>query len=71
MEDNVLKVGSGKLYIHDEKKEVKSILGTQRTEMEVTGVVKPDRVLEDEDILVLYGSNKDLEKFLHQKIHLN
>lgn len=53
------------------KQEVKSVLGKERTETVVTGVVKPDMVLEKDDILVIYGSNKDIEKFLKQKIHLN
>lgn len=52
------------------KKEVKSLLGKERTEMVVTGVVKPDMIVEKEDILVLYGSNKDLENFLKQKINI-
>lgn len=49
------------------KKEVKSVFGNMRTETQVTGVVKPDLILESKDILVLYGSNKDLETFLKQK----
>lgn len=53
------------------KKEVKSLLGKERTETIVTGVVKPDMVLEAGDILVLYGSNKDLENFLKQKIQIS
>lgn len=51
------------------KKEVKSLLGKERTETIVTGVVKPDMLIETGDILVLYGSNKHLESFLKQKIN--
>tara|TARA_R110001592_G_scaffold154837_4_gene384125 strand:+ start:3108 stop:3800 length:693 start_codon:yes stop_codon:yes gene_type:complete len=49
------------------KKEVKSILGKTKTESKVQGVATPDFILEKDDILVLYGSNKDLEKFLKMK----
>ncbi|KYG82327.1 potassium channel family protein [Roseivirga echinicomitans] len=49
------------------KKEVKSILGKTKTESKVQGVATPDFMLEQDDILVLYGSNKDLEKFLKMK----
>ncbi|WP_323755904.1 TrkA family potassium uptake protein [Roseivirga sp.] len=49
------------------KKEVKSILGKTKTESKVQGVATPDFMLEKDDILVLYGSNKDLKKFLKQK----
>lgn len=50
------------------KSEVKSIVGKSRTELKVQGVATPDLVLEESDILVLYGSNKDLQYFLKQKI---
>ncbi|MGW8123572.1 potassium channel family protein [Roseivirga echinicomitans] len=49
------------------KVEVKSTLGKNRTESRVQGVATPDLILAKEDILVLYGANKDLEKFLKQK----
>lgn len=45
------------------KSEVKSVLGKTRTISKVQGVAKPDLVLEKSDTLVLYGSNKDLQKF--------
>lgn len=51
-----------------EKEEVKTILGKSRTESSVKGVATPDLVLKEGDILVLYGSNKDLQSFLKQKI---
>lgn len=47
--------------------EVESKLGKSKTESKVQGVAKADLVLEKNDILVLYGSNKDLKKFLKQK----
>ena len=47
--------------------EVKSVLGKSRTELTIQGIVTPDQKLEETDILVLYGSNKDLKKFLKQK----
>jgi trk system potassium uptake protein TrkA len=34
----------------------------------VQGVATPDMVLEENDILVLYGSNTDLQKFLKHRI---
>ncbi|MCF8272233.1 MAG: TrkA family potassium uptake protein [Flavobacteriaceae bacterium] len=49
------------------KSEVKSKVGKTTTESKVQGVVTPDYVLQDSDILVLYGSNKDLQTFLNQK----
>jgi trk system potassium uptake protein len=49
------------------KSEVKSKVGKTTTESKVQGVVTPDYVLQESDILVLYGSNKDLQTFLNQK----
>jgi trk system potassium uptake protein TrkA len=37
-------------------------------ESRVQGVATPDMVLEENDILVLYGSNVDLQKFLKHRI---
>lgn len=45
---------------------VKSILGKSRTQNIAQGVATPDLVLEENDIIVLYGSNKDLQYFLKQ-----
>ena len=42
------------------KSEVKSSVGKTATLSKVQGVVTPDYVLQESDILVLYGSNKDL-----------
>jgi trk system potassium uptake protein TrkA len=50
------------------KVEVKSFLGSSMVESKVQGVAKPDLLLEAEDIIVLYGSNKDLQNFLKLKI---
>ncbi|MEQ6120515.1 TrkA family potassium uptake protein [Reichenbachiella sp. MALMAid0571] len=49
------------------KEEVKSLLGKSRTEVNIQGIATPDQQLEETDILVLYGSNKDLQNFLKQK----
>lgn len=49
------------------KSEVKSLLGKSRTKLTIQGIATPDQKLEESDILVLYGSNKDLEKFLKRK----
>jgi trk system potassium uptake protein TrkA len=50
------------------KVEVKSILGKTKTETQIKGVASADNILEKDDILVLYGSNKDLQIFLKQKL---
>jgi trk system potassium uptake protein len=50
------------------KREVKSLLGKSVMESRVQGVATPDMVLEENDILVLYGANVDLQKFLKHKI---
>lgn len=49
-------------------KEVKSIFGKSKVERQILGVASADNVLESNDTLVLYGSNKDLQAFLKQKI---
>lgn len=50
------------------KVEVKSILGKTKTETQIQGVASAENILEPNDILVLYGSNKDLQIFLNQKL---
>lgn len=50
------------------KVEVKSVLGKTTIDTQIQGVASADTVIEDEDILVLYGSNKDLQNFLKQKL---
>lgn len=49
------------------KEEVKSLLGKSRTEVNIHGIATPDQTMEETDILVLFGSNKDLQLFLKQK----
>lgn len=48
------------------KTEGKSTLGRMRNEEKVQGVASPDTVLEQNDILVIYGANTDLRKFTNQ-----
>lgn len=50
------------------KVEVKSILGKTKTETQIQGVASAENILEPNDIVVLYGSNKDLQIFLKQKL---
>lgn len=50
------------------KVETKSVLGKTKTEHQIQGVAKDGDQLEAEDILVLYGSNKDLQNFLEKKL---
>lgn len=45
-------------------KEVKSIVGKTRNITKVKGVANPDSILDKDDILVIYGGNKDIKKFL-------
>jgi trk system potassium uptake protein TrkA len=48
------------------KTEIKSVVGKTRNEEKVQGVASPDTILEENDILVIYGANKDLRKFTNQ-----
>lgn len=50
------------------KVEVKSIVGKSKIETQIQGVASAENQLEADDILVLYGSNKDLQIFLKQKL---
>jgi trk system potassium uptake protein TrkA len=50
------------------KIEVKSILGKSRIETQILGVASADNILQENDILVLYGANKDLQNFLKLKL---
>jgi len=50
------------------KVEVKSILGKTKNKTQIQGVASADDILETDDILVLYGSKKDLHFFLRQKL---
>lgn len=44
--------------------EEKSIVGKTRSVTKVKGVASPNNVLNKDDILVVYGANKDIKKFL-------
>ena len=44
--------------------EVKSLVGKTRNITKVKGVASPDNILSKDDILVVYGSNKDIKQFL-------
>lgn len=48
------------------KTEVQSVVGKTRNEDRVQGVASPDTVLNKNDILVIYGANKDLRNFTNQ-----
>ncbi|MBC6368076.1 TrkA family potassium uptake protein [Algoriphagus sp. AK58] len=49
------------------KEEVKSVLGKSRTMERVLGIATPELVLKENEILVLFGANQDLEKFLKKR----
>lgn len=49
------------------KTEVKSLFGKTREELKIEGIAGPEQKLEENDILVLYGANNDLQEFLKQK----
>ena len=44
--------------------EEKSMLGTRKNVSRVQGVASPTTILNEEDIIVLYGGKKDLESLL-------
>jgi trk system potassium uptake protein TrkA len=50
------------------KVEVKSLLGKTKTEIQIQGVASADNILKADDILVLFGSYKDLQVFLKKKL---
>ncbi len=50
------------------QKEVKSLLGKTVIKKEIKGVASDDWILEDGNILVLYGNNKDLNDFAEYKV---
>lgn len=49
------------------KSEVKSLVGKTSTQLVIQGIATPDQQLEPTDLLVLYGSNKDLQEFLKRE----
>ena len=50
------------------KEEVKSILGKTKIVTQIQGLASADNILEPNDIIVLYGSNMNLQIFLKQKL---
>jgi len=50
------------------QKEVKSLLGKTVIKKEIKGVASDDWILEDGNILVLYGNNNDLNDFAEYKV---
>ncbi|MEM6965509.1 MAG: TrkA family potassium uptake protein [Bacteroidota bacterium] len=48
-------------------KEVKSTFGAPQNKLVVQGVASPETVLEEGDLLVIYGAKKDLRNFTNQK----
>ena len=49
------------------REEKKNLLGLNRVVNTVQGVASPKTVLEEEDIMVIYGDNKDIEGLLNEK----
>ncbi len=49
------------------KSEVKSIIGRSRTQITIRDLATPDLLLQEDDILVVFGSNKNLQKFLKKQ----
>jgi trk system potassium uptake protein TrkA len=49
------------------KSEVKSNVGKSQNVLKVQGVASPELLLERDDILVVYGANKDISKLLRGK----
>jgi len=45
--------------------EKSNLLGIKAIKKQVFGVIKPDYVFEEEDILLLFGRVKDIHKFLN------
>lgn len=53
------------------KSEVSSLIGESQTQLKAKSIARPDQILEKDDILVLYGSNYDFEKFLELRKNSN
>lgn len=45
----------------------KNIFGNDKSELQVTGIVPPETVLQSQDILLLFGGPRDLEDFISGK----
>ena len=50
--------------------EQNTFLGKTKNITTVQGIPEPETILEKEDILVIYGTNKDLNKFVKHKSQL-
>lgn len=50
-----------------QKEEVKSVIGKSRTMEKIAGIATPDLILKENEILVLFGKNADMEKFLKKR----
>lgn len=48
------------------KSQSKNMLGINRDEIQVQGVASPKTVLEENDIMVIYGDNKDIKNLLKE-----
>src|SRR5690606_35891539 len=48
------------------KEESRNLLGLKQDEKKVQGVASPKTVLEENDIMVIYGANKDIKKLLNE-----
>ena len=48
------------------KSQAKNMLGIRKEEIEVQGVASPKTVLEENDIMVIYGDNKDIKNLLKE-----
>ncbi len=48
------------------KKEVTNFVGTKAPISKVQGVATPDLLFEENDLLVIYGANKDIENFIRR-----
>lgn len=48
------------------KKNYSNLIGRRASKQEVIGMVKPDTVLQEGDILVVFGRNSSIEKYLKQ-----
>jgi trk system potassium uptake protein TrkA len=42
----------------------KNIFGNDKSELQVMGIVPPETILQSEDVLLLFGSPRDLEEFI-------
>lgn len=49
------------------KSEIKSAVGKMRNVIKVQGVASPELLMEQDDILVIYGANKDISQFLKKQ----